>query len=112
MPRYIDADEALRMIRNSKQDCPFVDGKKSVWDVAHDCAVSCVDAVPTADIVAVVRCKNCMFKVLTESGRVMCSRIAKKSELNNEWYGLTATDDNHYCSYGKTNVQEVKKDVR
>lgn len=53
MPRYIDADEALRMMRNSKQDCPFVDGKKSVWDVAHDCAISCVDAIPTADVAEV-----------------------------------------------------------
>lgn len=59
MPRYIDADEALRMMRNSKQDCPFVDGKKAVWDVAHNCAISCVDAVPTADVEKVVRCKNC-----------------------------------------------------
>lgn len=112
MPRYFDADEALRMIRNSKQDCPFVDGKKSVWDVAHDCAISCVDAVPTADVVEVVRCKDCEFKHITSSCRVMCKRNAKKSKLNNEWYGLTATDDNHYCSYGKRKVQEVNNNVR
>ena len=53
MSRYIDADEALRMIRNSKQDCPLVDDKKGIWDVAHNCAISCVEAIPTADVVEI-----------------------------------------------------------
>lgn len=50
MSRYIDADRALRMMRNSKQDCPLTDEKKGIWDVAHDCTISCVEAVPTADV--------------------------------------------------------------
>ena len=53
MSRYIDADEALRMMRNSKQDCPLKDDKKDIWYVAHDCAISCVEAVPTAEVVEV-----------------------------------------------------------
>ena len=39
------------MMRNSKQDCPVVDDKRTVWDVAHNCAISCVEATPTADVV-------------------------------------------------------------
>ena len=62
MSRHIDADNALRMMRNSKKDCPLKDDKKGIWDVAHDCAISCVEAVPTADAVEVVRCKDCKYK--------------------------------------------------
>lgn len=49
--RLINADDALRMIQNSRQDCPLTDDKKGIWNVAHNCAISCVEAVPTADIV-------------------------------------------------------------
>lgn len=61
MPRYIDADEALRVMRNRKQDCPYVYYEKKVWDVAHDCAISCVDAAPTADVVEVKHGKWTLF---------------------------------------------------
>lgn len=53
MARYIDADEALRVIRNSKQDCPYTSALKLIWNLAHDCCISCVDAVPIADVVEV-----------------------------------------------------------
>ena len=53
--RLISANEALRMSRNSKTDGPCSDTiRKGVWDIAHDCAISCVDACPTVDAVPVV----------------------------------------------------------
>ena len=53
--RLIDANEALRMMRNSKSDNPCINPtRKGVWNVAHDCAISCVDACPTVDAVEVV----------------------------------------------------------
>ena len=108
MPRYIDADEALRMMRNSKQDCPFVDGKKSVWDVAHDCAISCVDAAPTADVAEVkhgkwVYVRWCEFKC-SECGQLSDSKPYKGKEKYCPECGAKMD--------GETNVQEVKKDVR
>lgn len=51
--RYIDADEALRMMRNSKQDNPCNPPNKGVWEIAHDCCISCLDATPTADVAEV-----------------------------------------------------------
>ena len=47
--RTINADEALRMIRNSKQDCPYHRNsyEATAWREAHDCAISCVEAAPT-----------------------------------------------------------------
>lgn len=52
----------------------------------------------TADVVEVVRCEKCSHKV-DFKGRVMCNRNARK--INEEWCGLTATDNNHFCSYGE-----------
>ena len=75
--RLIDANEALRMMRNSKSDNPCINPtRKGVWNVAHDCAISCVDACPTVDAVEVVHgewipcdhsneiyiCSNCRFQ--------------------------------------------------
>lgn len=41
----IDANEALRMIKNSKTDNPFnFTAYKNIWNMAHDCAISCVEA--------------------------------------------------------------------
>lgn len=51
MARYIDADEALRMMRNSKEDKP----SRGDWDIAHDCCIDCVNGAPTADVVEVKR---------------------------------------------------------
>lgn len=69
--RYIDANEALRMMRNSKQDCPLNDDKRGIWYVAHDCTISCVEAVPTADVVEVVRCEECAHGQCQRNG-VLC----------------------------------------
>lgn len=53
--RLIDADEALRMIRNSKADNPCRSGCESfIWRTAHDCAISCVEAAPTIEAKSVV----------------------------------------------------------
>ena len=53
MARYIDADEALRMMKNSRQDCPYTATKKLIWNLAHDSCTSCIMATETADVVEV-----------------------------------------------------------
>ncbi len=62
--RLIDADEALRMMRNSKQDNPYTDRKLGgIWDIAHDCAISCVEAEScTVDAVEVVHGEWAIFE--------------------------------------------------
>lgn len=51
-----------------------------------------------ADFVEVVRCRDCKHKV-NYIGRVMCSKNAYI--LYGAWCGLTATEENHFCSYGE-----------
>lgn len=58
--RLGDLDEVLRMIKDSRTDNPYVSNvTATTWRMAHDCAISCVEATPTIDAVPVVRCKDC-----------------------------------------------------
>ena len=55
--RLIDANEALRMLKNCRSDNPYFNGKTTpIWETALDCAISCVDACSTVDAVE-VKCK-------------------------------------------------------
>ena len=89
MSRYIDADEALRMMRNSKQDCPLKDDKRGIWNVAHDCTISCVEAVPTADVVEV---RHGTWYHGTENGAVYAKCSACGRKMNYSCYGYA------YCA--------------
>ena len=82
MPRLIDANEALRMMRNSKADNPCTDTiRNGVWNIAHDCAISCVDACPTVDAVEVVHGK---WEKAEYSGFLRCDQC-KDVYINEEW---------------------------
>ena len=79
MSRYIDADALLN---NLPDDLPYKASVKRVLIQA-----------PTADVVEVVRCKDCEHRGTTD-----CFM----------WYGslgdtdyFIATSDDFYCSYGK-----------
>ena len=65
-----------------------------------------IDETPAADVVEVVRCECCDHKV-DFKGRVMCNRRASKH--GDEWYGLTATDNDHFCNYGVAKMDEEDK---
>ena len=51
MMRLIDADEALRMLRNSEEDNPFLIGSEQnvIWSRAHKSAIDCVEACDVVD---------------------------------------------------------------
>lgn len=63
---------------------------KAIEGIADECAA--------ADVVEVVRCKDCIHSVQLLD-RLMCNRNAHKSE--NGWFGLRATAEDHFCSYGE-----------
>lgn len=97
--RLGDLDEALRMIKDSRKDNPYVSNvNASAWRMAHDSAISCVEAVPTIDAVPVVRCKDCKK---TDEGELAGRKFlfciypfAMKGVC-------MITDPNHFCSYGE-----------
>lgn len=91
MPRYIDVDKLLEYV---ERFTPTINGETTM-----QCVKTAIRYAPTADVVEVVRCKDCEFRVLTQNG-YMC-RI-----------NAVVTSDNGYCNYGKRKVQEVNNDVR
>ena len=79
----------------------LVDGKDPEYE---ECEKSTVDAVE------VVRCKDCKHKFDRKIfGNIMCGRTAIIK--NGEPYGLIATGDNQFCSYGesKTSLPEATR---
>ena len=53
--RLIELGEALRMVQNSREDCPETSIKgRAIWETAHNCALSCLTNCPTVDAVEVV----------------------------------------------------------
>ena len=82
MSRYIDADELLRKLPD---DLPYKASVKRVLMQA-----------PTADVVEVVRCKDCQWWEPYTHGSTIGRCENPRNGLVNEY-----TDDNDYCSYGE-----------
>lgn len=51
MARYIDADEALRQLKNCKADNPCKPPYSGIWDTAMVIAIDVVRSMPSADVV-------------------------------------------------------------
>lgn len=73
---YIEREAAIKMIRN---DLP------NVVNYHRMDAIECLEIIPSADVVEVVRCKDCYRR------NPNCSKCLR----DNLWH-----DDNDYCSYG------------
>ena len=90
MVRYYNAETLIEFV---KQYTPNINGETTL-----QCAITAIENAPTADVVEVIRCKDCAKKV-DYKGRVMCSKNARV--ICGELCGLTATSDEHFCSYGE-----------
>ena len=81
--RYIDAD-ALKLL--------FPDNGEGSWTY-NVTAKAYIDSIPTADVVEVVRCKDCKNWEVEEDNGFYCYETCVLSGFN------TTCDD--YCSYGE-----------
>lgn len=101
MSRYIDADKLMLHLNDYKlQVSP---SWKDDWEKMVSCLVidTCMEAVkeqPTADVVEVVRCKDCKY-------------LDKGENDSESWCECTAhfgkyfdVNENDYCSYGEKQV--------
>ena len=87
MPRYIDAEQAIYLVKN--------DALLQVYYSKSD-AIDCINATPTADVVEVVRCKDCKrcYEKRTKRGNQLM-RFCMRMDGNE--YQVNAND---FCSYG------------
>lgn len=92
MPRYIDADALVKRLKHS----PLFLGTNTQF---KDGVIDLVERQPTADVVEVVRCKDCEHykpqPKYKNSETKYCCRSA---------YVRVNADD--YCSYGKRKEDE------
>lgn len=68
--------------------------------VATEAAVEIAN-MPTLDVVAVTRCKDCKHSAIDAySNRRMCIRNGEIKPNGRIWFG-TAVPDNHFCGYAE-----------
>ena len=85
MPRYIDAEQAIRLIEQ--------DALSQVYYSKSD-AIDCINALPTSNVAEVVRCKDCKFY---KKDTDYCKEHNKGyCEFDN-----TVKSKMHFCGYGE-----------
>ena len=85
MPRYIDADIALDKMKN--------------WHT-QERLMDCVRDTPTADVMEVVRCKDCVYCCISTDPKTNIS-IQKCGYVGFNPVQSSQVSDDFYCSYGE-----------
>ncbi|MGN0608972.1 MAG: hypothetical protein ACI4J6_07180 [Oscillospiraceae bacterium] len=90
---YIEREAIYDKLHNIG-GCDATDDWSKGWDKAIDAAINIIEAIPAADVVEVVRCKDCKYLLKDPSEREahLCSR-------NGFIRGRVNLDD--FCSYGE-----------
>ena len=93
MARYYDIDKLKEMIEAKANT--LIEGKE-----AFLCVAKWLELLPPADVVEVVRCKDCIFgKADTEgSGSVQCSNRDTPWHRYNEDFAIAQND---FCRHGE-----------
>ena len=89
MSRYIDADK-LSVYFEALAKQVEMEGLYNMAHIHNRCLQIIKDA-PTADVVEVVRCKDCKYGTRLKDGGVTCRRVE----------GLLMIHPDDYCSYGR-----------
>lgn len=100
MSKYIDADKLINELNNSTQNTWGKGLGRSWWSHSvklKDNIVECINKQPTADVVEVVRCKDCEHSYFIKS----CS----KYECRKDGGVLKYSTD--FCSYGKRRMNDT-----
>lgn len=82
--------EPLLEILNGLYDHHLTMHNYAADGATQDCINAVIEA-PTADVVEVVRCKDCKRRQIDAFGRIVCARQGQMIEIK----------DNDYCSRGR-----------
>ena len=97
MKEYIEREAAIKAIEN---DC-----SELVYYTKED-AIQCVKAIPAADVVEVVRCRECKYwgdeaGELQRSDGVLFARCKVHNYLLDGRHTGWCPTENDFCSYGE-----------
>ena len=87
MPRYIDADRLRNRVKAETN--PY--GKPTLEYASGLKVLTMIDKEPTADVVEVVRCKDCALRGRPECAMFYACNCGEQH---------TCETDNDFCSYG------------
>lgn len=95
MSRYIDADafEVFGYNKTEGASEEYNDG----FDDGVQYVLECIDNVPTADVVEVVRCEDCIYKRIQDDGITHYYYCALEDRPNRQW----SVDDTDFCFWGE-----------
>lgn len=95
--RYIDADKLIEHLKDNIEECetPNVVNEPVAYGtvLGLECALSYAETLPTADVVEVVRCKDCKYY---ETHRPIHKKVCEKNEGH-----LIPMQPDDFCSYGE-----------
>lgn len=101
MSKYIDIEEIKRVLCNN---IPLNLLMKKSTSSAASSLVSIAEIISEkakfADETELVRCEKCKHYIFI-NGMDMCKRRALYNDYFKEYYGLTATEKQNFCSYGE-----------
>ena len=97
MKEYIEREAAIKAIEN---DC------LELVDYTKEDAIQCVKAIPAADVVEVVRCRECKYwgdeaGELQRSDGVLFARCKVHNYLLDGRHTGWCPTENDFCSYGE-----------
>jgi hypothetical protein len=96
MSRYVDAEKLIEEIENCSYDTWSKDVNRAWWSQAvmvKDNIKQCIKRQSTADVLEVVRCKDCKHWGGVTYGQ-MCRKYSGADTK-------VCTEKEHYCSYGE-----------
>lgn len=98
---YIKREDAIRAMAQYMMDTALIDNPEASDRIEQwegSIAAPVMSTVPSADVVEVVRCKDCLHRRESMSrGTEMSRRLA----LNYCPKALAYVPGNHYCGYGE-----------
>lgn len=94
MAKYVDIDVAKEAVRRAECDANW-DGHR--FDV--ECIESALDFIPAADVVPVVRCKDCKHK-----GWIQEPCHGETVDFCNVWVACINNPDKCFCCYGEAKM--------
>ena len=97
--RYIDA-ELFKSQMNETLGDPETGDMGKLLNVI---IAGCIDDIPTADVVEVVRCKDCKYAQLTYDGDCkFCLKVTDEDDIPMTVY----YDGDHYCGFAERREDE------
>ena len=107
MAEYIEREALISELQEEIEfeTSMYTEEQNKYFNIGLKCAIRDVKSHPAADVVEVVRCKDCE-NCLCINDRYMCKRNAIYDNRNDEFHGLCAVKKEHFCSYGERKDKE------